>query len=187
MGGDVLRPIDVWSIPQLYWSGRDHFVDQHADSRRHFDQRLARPRVAGYDDASVRRVHAVAERLHLAVLDPERSYADASAIVDDARRDLARIDTITAGNAVIGLAFLDVDGERLIEMLEHRLRTRGPVDRERLVATENPRCEHELSDPETVIAMQVRQKKRFDAVDREMRRRQPALDAATGVKKKNAS
>src|SRR4051812_17318209 len=107
MGSDVLRPIDVWSIPQLYRSGRDHFVDQYVDSRRHFDQRLARSRVAGYDDASVGCVHTIAERLHLAVLAPERSYADASAIVDAAGGYSARIDTITAGNAVIGLAFLD--------------------------------------------------------------------------------
>ena len=118
---------------------------------------------------------------------PERSNADAATIVNDAGRNLACVDAITPSNAVIDFPRLDVDGERLIKMLEHRFSPRGSVHREWSVATEDPRCEYKVAEPENVIAMQMRQKERIHAVNWKMRRCESPLDTRTGVKKENAS
>src|SRR5438128_12473874 len=85
------------------------------------------PRVAGNDYASGWRVDPVAESLQPAVFHPERSNADAATIVNDAGRNLACVDAITPSDAVIDFPRLDVDGECLIKMLEHRFSPRGSV------------------------------------------------------------
>ena len=97
---------------------------------------------------SGRRVDPVAECLQSTVFHPERSYADAATIVNDAGRNLACVDAITPSNPVIDFPRLDVDGECLIKMLEHRFSPRGSVHREWSVATEDPRCEYKVAEPE---------------------------------------
>src|SRR3982751_3241463 len=104
------------------------------------------------------------------MLDRECSDADAPAIVNDAGRDLECVNAITPSDAVIDFPRLDVDRECLIKMLEHRFSPSGSVHREWSVATEGPRCEYKVAEPENVIAMQMRQEERIHAVDWKMRR-----------------
>src|ERR1043166_7100646 len=73
---DIGRPVDVGAIRELLEAGRLHLVDEHIDPRRHPHQFLARPRVAGEDNASPRGVKAVA--VSLAPLDRKSTRLNSS-------------------------------------------------------------------------------------------------------------
>src|ERR1044072_695360 len=83
---DIGHPVDVGAIRELLEAGRLHLVEEHIAPRRHPHQFLARPRVAGEDNASPRGVKAVAVSLApLAVVDEKRGNPDAAAVIDDTR------------------------------------------------------------------------------------------------------
>src|SRR5690242_7208107 len=99
---DIGHPVHVGAIRELSEAGRLHLVNEHIDPGRHPHQFVARPRVAGEDDASPRGVKAVAVGLApLAVVDEKRGDPDAAAVIDDTGAGYMDGDAVTVGRSVL--------------------------------------------------------------------------------------
>src|ERR1044072_1783015 len=171
---DIGHPVDVGAIRELLEAGRLHLADEHIDPRRHPRQSLARPRVAGEDNASPRGVKAVAVSLApLAVVDEKRGNPDAAAVIDDTRAGFMDGDAVTVGRSVLksSRANADVFAECRIEVVDHRGEAVRAVDRERSRAAHHPRREHQVREAEHMIAVEMRDEGRRHPVDWEGRRR----------------
>ena len=75
----------------------------------------------------------------------------------------------------------NVFAERRVEVLGHLGKAVRPVDRERPCAPHHPRREDEVRQAEHVIAMEVGDEGRGDAVDRQAGRGESPLDTDAGI------
>src|ERR1700716_2456457 len=108
------------------------------DTRRHPDECLARPSIAGDDYASGRSVDAVSVRRQPPVIHRKRGNTHATTIVSNSRMDLVRAQAIPSGHTVVEFALLDIHGERFVEVLEHCIDTGRSEYGEWLVTTRIP-------------------------------------------------
>src|SRR5262249_43808525 len=134
--------------------------DQHIAALAVLGEAWRRSRVAGNNDHPVSCLEPESERGQIAVPYRKSGDADVAIDVDDAGRDLMRVNPAAVPRQPVDArhAILDVDLPRLEHMPSHRAQALRPIDVERLPAAKDPGRQDKVGVSGRVVGMQMREK-----------------------------
>src|SRR5439155_20365215 len=122
-----------------------------------FESSRGRSRVARGDNRSVRCLETVSECLQLTVRDGERRHLYVRVLIDGTgfnlmhvRPETCRVRVLEPFRSSLNIRLICLD-----EMVCHGWRSRRTIDLEWFVPSHNPRRQHDISQPERVVGMQM--------------------------------